>query len=99
VTGTFRIAAAFSTKVLLRLELFRDTGVVTRGAEAVFTATDNSSGREFGVFNTVTPSDAAGVITAEFTPGNTLERGEATIRAKVRGSNVAAHVTLEVVDP
>jgi hypothetical protein len=99
VTGTFRIAAAFSTKVLLRLELFRDTGVVTRGTEAIFTATDNSSGREFGVFNTVTPSDASGVITAEFTPGNTLERGEATIRAKVRGSNVAAQVTVEVVDP
>ena len=47
----------------------------------------------------MSPSDASGVINAEFTPGNTLERGEATIRAKVRGSNVAAQVTIEVVDP
>ena len=99
VSGSFRIAAAFTTKVMLRLELFRDTGTVTRGAEAIFTATDNSTGREFGVFNTVSPSDTSGVITAEFTPGNTLERGEGTIRAKVRGSNVAAQVTVEVVDP
>ena len=99
VSGSFRIAAAFTTKVMLRLELFRDTGTVTRGAEAIFTATDNSTGREFGVFNTVSPSDTSGVITAEFTPGNTLERGESTIRAKVRGSNVAAQVTVEVVDP
>jgi flagellar hook protein FlgE len=99
VSGSFRLAAAFTTKTILRLELFRDTGTVTRGREAVFTATDNSTGREFGIFNTVTPSDSSGVITAEFTPGNTLERGEAIIRAKVRGSNVSAQVTVEVVDP
>lgn len=72
---------------------------MSRGTEAVFTATDNSTGREFGIFNTVSPSDATGLITAEFTPGNTVERGEATLRAKVRGSNVSAQVTVEVVDP
>lgn len=99
VLGSFKVAASFSTKVLLRLELFRDTGLVSRGTEAVFTATDNGTGREFGVFNTVSPSDSAGIINAEFTPGNTVERGEATIRAKVRGSNVTAQVTIEVVDP
>jgi hypothetical protein len=98
VSGSFRIVASFNTKVSLELELFRDTGTVTRGAEAIFTATDNSTGNEFGVFNTVSPSDASGVIAAEFTPGNTLERGEATIRAKVRGTSVAAQVTIEVVD-
>jgi hypothetical protein len=99
VTGSFRVSATFSTKVLLRLELFREVGTVTRGAEAAFSATDTSSGREFGVFNTVSPSDVNGVIEAEFTPGNTAERGEATIRARVRGTNVSTQVTIEVVSP
>ena len=60
---------------------------------------DASTGQAFGFFSAVTPSDPSGVITAEFTPGNTPQRGEATIRARVPGTNVQSTVRVEVVDP
>jgi adhesin/invasin len=99
VTGSFRLAATFSTKSSLRLALFRSTGTVSRGTEAEFEAVDESSKRAFGFFSGVTPSDASGVITADFTPGNTTERGEATLSARIPGTRVSATVRIEVVDP
>jgi hypothetical protein len=99
VAGTFKVTATFSSKVLLRLQLFRSTGTVSKGVEAVFEVQDVSTGRAFGYFSAVTPSDATGLITAEFTPGNTTERGEATIRARIPGTNVQSTVRIEIVAP
>jgi len=80
-------------------ERFRDTGTVSRGTEVSFSATDDSTGRLFGFFSGVTPSDALGKVSADFTPGNTDERGEATLTARVRGANVRSSVKIEIVDP
>jgi hypothetical protein len=53
----------------------------------------------FGFFSGVTPSDNNNMVSAQFTPGNTTERGEATLRARVAGTDVLARVKIEVVDP
>lgn len=99
VSGSFRLSASFASKAILRVELTRDPGTVTRGTEVAFEAVDDSSGQAFGYFNGVTPSDVSGLVTAEFTPGNTLERGEATLRATVVGTNVRATAKVEIVSP
>lgn len=98
VSGSFKLTATFSTRVSLTAELFRSSGTVTRGTEVDFEAVDDSSGQGFGYFSGVAPSDATGTVTADFTPGNTGERGEATITARVRGTNVRASVKVEIVD-
>jgi hypothetical protein len=64
-----------------------------------FRATSDSSGNAFGFFSGITPSDASGLATAEFTPGNTTERGEATIRAWVSGTPADSQVRVEIVSP
>ena len=65
----------------------------------MFEVQDATTGRAFGFFSGVAPSDASGLVTAEFTPGNTTERGEATIRARIPGTNVQSTVRMEIVDP
>lgn len=99
VQGSFRLSASFATKATLRAELSRDVGSVTRGTEVRFTAVDDSTGQEFGFWSAQTESDANGVATAEFTPGNTSERGEATIRVSVPGTGLSASVKVEIVSP
>ena len=99
ILGSFKISASFSSKIVLLADLYRDTGTVTRGTEVEFSATDDSTGRSFGHFSGVTPSDAQGKVSADFTPGNTGERGEATLTARVRGANVRSSVRVEIVDP
>jgi hypothetical protein len=99
IQGNFKISASFSSKVALSADLYRGTGTVTRGTEVSFSATDDSTGRSFGFFSGVTPSDAQGKVSADFTPGNTDERGEATLTARVRGANVRSSVKIEIVDP
>lgn len=99
VQGSFRLTASFSTKVTLRAELTREVGSVTRGTEVRFTALDDSTGQEFGFWSAQTGSDVNGVATAEFTPGNTTERGEATIRVGVPGTGLSAVVKVEIVSP
>jgi len=99
VSGSLRIAASFSSKSVVRAQLFRGVGTPSRGAEVQFRATDDSTGNTFGYFSGITPSDASGIATAEFTPGNTTERGEATIRAWVAGTSADGRVKVELVDP
>ena len=98
-SSSLRLAATFSTRAFLTMRLFRETGTVTRGTEVVFEAVDESSQQAFGFFSAVTPTDLSGVATAEFTPGNTSQRGEATFRARVPGAGVSSTVRFEVVDP
>jgi hypothetical protein len=95
--GSFRLTASFATKASVRAELSRDVGSVTRGTEVTFTAVHDATGKEFGFWSAVTESDASGVATAEFTPGNTSVRGEATIRARVVGTGLSATVKVEIV--
>jgi hypothetical protein len=99
VSGTLKITASFSSKVTVRAQLYREVGTPSRGAEVQFSATDDSSGNAFGYFSGVTPSDASGFSSAEFTPGNTAERGEATIRARVAGTPADGKVKVEIVAP
>ena len=99
VFGSLQLKATFATKIALSMQLFRDVGEVTEGTEVIFRAFDDSTGNMFGFFNGVTPSDSKGVVTAEFTPGNTLERGETTIRGRVAGTEVSARVKIEIIDP
>jgi hypothetical protein len=99
VFGSLQLQATFATKVSLEVELFRDVGAVTPGTEVAFRCFDDSTGNMFGFFSGVTPSDDNGMVSAQFTPGNTNERGEATIRARVAGTEVLARVKIEIVDP
>jgi hypothetical protein len=99
VSGSLRITAAFSSKVTVRAQLYREVGTPSRGAEVQFRATSDSSGNAFGYFSGITPSDASGLASAEFTPGNTTERGEATIRAWVSGTPADGKVKVEIVSP
>jgi len=99
VSGSLRITAAFSSKITVRAQLFRDVGTPSRGAEVRFQVTDDSTGNALGYFSGITPSDASGVATADFTPGNTAERGEATIRAWVPGTPADGRVKVEIVSP
>lgn len=46
VSGTFKITAAFASKVFLRLRLFRSTGTVSKGVEAAFEVQDASTGQD-----------------------------------------------------
>jgi hypothetical protein len=99
VFGSLQLKATFATKINLEVELFRDVGEVTPGTEVVFRCFDESTGNMFGFFSGVTPSDDRGFVSAQFTPGNTTERGEATIRARVAGTDVLARVRIEIIDP
>jgi hypothetical protein len=99
VQGSFRLTASFSTKATLRAELSREVGSVTRGTEVRFTAVDDSTGQTFGFWSAESASDLNGLATAEFTPGNTTERGEATIRVSVPGTSLSASVKVEIVSP
>ena len=99
VSGSLRITASFSSKVTVRAQLYREVGTPSRGAEVQFRATSDSSGNAFGFWSGITPSDASGLATAEFTPGNTTERGEATIRAWVSGTPADSQVKVEIVGP
>lgn len=60
---------------------------------------DNTTGNPVGLFSGVVPSDLLGSATAEWTPGNTPDRGTATITARVPGTNVFASVVVEIIDP
>jgi hypothetical protein len=99
VFGSLQLKATFATKVSLSMQLFRNVGEVTEGTEVRFRVFDDSTGNMFGFFNGVTPSDSKGLVTAEFTPGNTNERGEATLRGRVVGTEVSARVKIEIIDP
>jgi hypothetical protein len=97
VSGSFRLSASFATKAILRAQLLRDTGTVSRGIEVAWTATDDSTGNRFGYWSGESQADTNGQVTAEFTPGTTAERGEATLRVSVSGTDVTAAVKVEIV--
>jgi hypothetical protein len=99
VFGSLQLKATFATKINLNVELFRTVGEVTAGTVVRFRTFDDSTGNMFGFFSGVTPSDDNGMVVAQFTPGNTTERGEATIRARVEGTGVLAQVKIEIIDP
>jgi len=99
VVGSFRVQASFASKITLRAQLFRSVGTPTKGQEVRYSASHDATGRSFGYFSAITPSDASGVSTAEFTPANTSLRGVATIEAYVADTHVAAQVKIEIVDP
>lgn len=99
VFGNLQMKATFATKVTLEAQLERVVGTVTPGTEVIFRAFDESTGGSFGFFSGVTLSDSTGRVTAEFTPGNTTERGEATIRVRVPGTEILGRVRIEIVNP
>jgi hypothetical protein len=99
VFGSLQLKATFATKININVELFRSVGKVTAGTVVRFRAFDDSTGNMFGFFSGVTPSDENGMVVAQFTPGNTIERGEATIRARVEGTGVSEQVKIEIIDP
>ncbi len=97
--GSFQVAATFNTKRSLRLELFRHGGEVSPGLEVGWEAFDESTGNEFGFFSAITLVDDNGNATADFTPGNTTERGEAVVSGFVVGTFTNGKVVIELVDP
>ncbi len=99
VLGSFQIQASFNNKRLIQAELFRIVGEVTPGTVVRFRAFDDSTGSLFGFWSSITPSDEFGRILAEFTPGNTSERGEATIRVRVPDTDISGRAQIEIVDP
>jgi hypothetical protein len=99
VSGTLRLTATFATKAFLTVRLFRDVGLVSRDINIAWEAFDNFSGNPVGLFSGVVPTDLQGVATAEWTPGNTPERGTTTITARIPGTNVFASVVVEIIDP
>ena len=99
VFGNLQMTATFATKSVVEAELFRTSGTVTPGTEVIFRAFDETTGNQFGFFSGVTPSDSQGLVRADFTPGNTIERGEATIRVRIPGTGILGRVRIEIVDP
>jgi hypothetical protein len=99
VFGSLQLRATFATKVTVEAELFRRVGTVTPGTGVRFRAFDDSTGHLFGFWSGITPSDENGIITAQFTPGNTTERGEATIRVRVPDTDISGRVKIEIIDP
>jgi hypothetical protein len=99
VFGSLQVKATFQSKITVEAKLERFVGQVTPGTEAVFRCFDESTGNTFGFWSGVNLSDAQGMVTAEFTPGNTAERGEATIRVRVPGNEVSGRVRIEIVNP
>jgi hypothetical protein len=99
VFGSLQVKATFASKISVEAKLERVVGQVTPGTEVVFRAFDESTGQTFGFWSGVNLSDTQGMVTAEFTPGNTTERGEATIRVRVPGNEVSGRVRIEIVDP
>ena len=99
VFGSLQMKATFATKSTVEAELFRIDGKVTPGTEVIFRAFDDSTGNQFGSFSGSTPSDDQGMVRVDFTPGNTVERGEAIIRVRVPGSSIVGRVHIEIVDP
>ncbi len=72
---------------------------VSPGLEVGWEAFDESTGNQFGFFSAITLVDANGNATAEFTPGNTTERGEAVLSGFVVGTFTNGKVVIEIVDP
>jgi hypothetical protein len=99
VSGSLRLTATFATKIFLTVKLFRDVGLVSRDINIAWEAVDITTGNPVGLFSGVVPTDLQGVATAEWTPGNTPERGTTTITARVPGTNVFASVVVEIIDP
>ncbi len=99
VFGNLQVKATFASRITVEAKLERVVGQVTPGTEVVFRAFDESTQSTFGFWSGVNLSDATGTVTAEFTPGNTTERGEATIRVRVPGNDVSGRVQIEIVDP
>ncbi len=99
VFGSLQMKATFATKSTVEAELFRIEGKVTPGTEVIFRAFDDSTGNQFGSFSGSTPSDDQGRVRVDFTPGNTVERGEAIIRVRVPGNAIVGRVHIEIVDP
>jgi hypothetical protein len=97
--GNLQIKATFASRITVEAKLERIVGQVTPGTEVVFRAFDEDTQSTFGFWSSVNLSDAAGTVTAEFTPGNTTERGEATIRVRVPGNDVSGRLQIEIVDP
>ena len=99
VFGTLQLKATFTTKVTVNVEMERAVGQVTPGQEVVYRAFDESTGNLFGFFSGATLIDSNGNSQADFTPGNTGERGEATIRVRIPGQELSGRVRIEIVDP
>jgi hypothetical protein len=99
VIGNLQIKATFASRVIVEAKLERFVGQVTPGTEVVFRAFDEDTQQTFGFWSGNNLSDSTGTVTAEFTPGNTTERGEATIRVRVPGNEVSGRVRIEIVDP
>ncbi|HQZ16828.1 MAG TPA: hypothetical protein PKU70_05080 [Vicinamibacteria bacterium] len=99
LSGSLRLTATFATKAFLTVRLFRDVGTVSRDTNIAWEAFDNTTGSPVGLFSGVVPTDLQGVATAEWTPGNTPDRGTTTITARVPGTNVFASVVVEIIDP
>jgi hypothetical protein len=97
--GSLQLKATFTSKVTVNVEMERSTGTVTPGLEVVYRAFDESTGNLFGFFSGATLVDSNGNSSADFTPGNTGERGEATIRVRIPGTDVSGRVRIEIVDP
>jgi hypothetical protein len=59
---------------------------------------NDATSQAFGRFQNVTRSNAAETVTAQFVPGTTAPLGLATITARVPGTNVSAHVKVNIIE-
>ncbi len=73
-------------KVAIDVRLWRAAGTASLGTAARLTA--DTSGVEFGRILLLKASDASGVVTAQFAPGETTYRRSVTIRAEVTVAGV-----------
>lgn len=82
--GAFALKASLLNEVLVTVRLTRQMGTPTPGTAVKFSATaDDTTGLTFDNFRSVTTSDSNGVVTAQFSVGNTSYRGKVTVRAEV----------------
>lgn len=87
-----------SDSVTIMATLLRSPGVVTANTVANFVVQD-SEGAPIGLFTSILPSNAQGVATAVFTPGNGIHPGKATVIVTVPGSTAQGEASLIIVKP
>ena len=77
----------------------RAIGTVSRNTRVDFAIANDESGQSFGRFQSITRSDAAGTVTAQFVPGTAAPLGLATITAQVPNRpNVLVRIKVNIVN-
>lgn len=96
----FAVSTGLLHEIRVTAQLRRGIGVVAPGTAVTFRAFKDGTQEEIGQFGVATLSDAAGVVTVRYTPGNTAYRGRVRIvgTAAGAGTTVTGEAVIEITD-